>query len=161
MRIRKGILIFISLLCYFLVSLNTYAKIRVGIPFYKPPFVFDQNDGFDINIMNDICTRLHEHCEYHPMLFAALYAAFENNKIDLAIGGISISRERENEFIFSNPYLPGNGKFLVLANSPCNTIDDLEKYDLEKKKIGIVNGSTYEHYLVEHYSTAFSIISFP
>ena len=83
------------------------------------------------------------------------------NKIDLAIGGISISRERENEFIFSNPYLPGNGTFLVLATSPCNTIDDLENYDLEKKKIGIVNGSTYENYLVEHYSTAFSIISFP
>lgn len=155
MRIRKVILILISLLCYCLVSPNIYAKIRVGIPFYKPPFVIDQNEGFDINIMNMVCSRLQEECDYHSMEFHKLYASLDKNEIDVAIGGLTISMARKTQYIFSIPYLPSNGRFLVLLTNPVNSIDELNQ-----KKIGIIRDSVYEDFLFEHYGSKFQGIVF-
>ncbi|WP_081724918.1 transporter substrate-binding domain-containing protein [Legionella oakridgensis] len=42
-----------------------------------------------------------EKCEFHPMTYATLFEALQRGEIDLAIGGITISPERESQFIFS------------------------------------------------------------
>ncbi|WP_158617458.1 transporter substrate-binding domain-containing protein [Legionella sp. km772] len=136
-------------------SFSAYATIRVGIPFYKPPFIIDKYDGFDINLMNIICERLQEHCEFQPMLFHTLYISLENKEIDLAIGGLTISEERETLFLFSQPYLASNGTFLVLANSPLKTAADLEQ-----KNIGVIQDSVYGDYLLDQYGSKVKIVSF-
>lgn len=154
MNMRKWLLSII-IPSYLLISPNIYATIKVGIPFYKPPFVLNQNEGFDIDLMRTICSRLQKKCDFQPRLFHTLYAGLEKGEIDLAIGGLTISEARKTQFIFSLPYMPSNGKFLILLSSPIKTINDLKE-----KKIGVIRDSTYEDSLINEYGTKFKTIPF-
>ena len=155
MNIRKWLLPILIIPSSLLVPSYIYATIKVGIPFYKPPFVLNQDEGFDIDIMHVICSRLQEQCHFHPMLFHTLYASLETGEIDLAIGGLTISEARKTQFLFSLPYMASNGRFLILKNSPIHSINDLNE-----KKIGIVRDSVYEDYLINKYGSKLKIIPF-
>lgn len=73
-------------------------------------------------------------------------------KLDLAIGGITISQARKATYIFSLPYMESHGQFIALKNSGLKSISDLKG-----KKIGAVRGSDYEDFLVNHYGLEFQI----
>lgn len=128
-----------------LTCINLYGQrtIIIGAMPFKTPFT-TQGDkkgdfyGFEISMMNEICTRINAHCIYKPKNVQELLKSILNNDIDLAIGGLVITKTRKQNYIFSLPYLISSGGFLVKSNSKYTTIDDL-RY----KKVGIVKGSVY------------------
>ncbi|HBC0466374.1 TPA: transporter substrate-binding domain-containing protein [Legionella pneumophila subsp. fraseri] len=44
------------------------------------------------------------------MTFDTLFSELANDKIDLAIAVITITNERQQQYLFSLPYLPSNGR---------------------------------------------------
>lgn len=139
-------------LSYLMQITVAYATIKVGNPVYRPPFVINQEEGFDIDLMKLLCERLNEDCQYYPMEIDNLYIALNEGKIDLAMGGITISQAREATYIFSLPYMESNGQFVVLKTSECKSIKDLKG-----KKVGTVRGSEYEDFLANHYGLEFQL----
>ncbi|WP_115220024.1 transporter substrate-binding domain-containing protein [Legionella donaldsonii] len=149
-KIKK--MLSIIALSYLMQIAVVYATIKVGNPVYRPPFVFNQEEGFDIDLMKLLCQKINEDCEFHSMEFNNLYIALNEGKLDLAIGGITISQARKATYIFSLPYMESHGQFIALKNSGLKSISDLKG-----KKIGAVRGSDYEDFLVNHYGLEFEI----
>lgn len=120
-------------LCYSLAITPLYAEIKVGTVFFKPPFVMSVGEGFDIDLIRELCHRMNEHCEVIPMDFHTLFSSLNSGKIDIAIGGIYISPVRLQNYIFSLPYMLSDAQFLILRSSKMQTINDLAG-----KNIGVI-----------------------
>ncbi|KTD18484.1 arginine 3rd transport system periplasmic binding protein [Legionella lansingensis] len=130
------------------------ANIVVGNISFKPPFV-TQEGGFDIDLMLIICSRLNETCQFKPMMFPDLFDALQEKKIDLAIGGITISPIRETEYIFSYPYAVCRGQFLLLEEYGIHSIEELFG-----SKIGVIRGTSLEDFLVHKFGDKFTLALF-
>jgi ABC-type amino acid transport substrate-binding protein len=148
-----------SLICLYLAMSSAHANIKVGTVIFYPPFVIAGNTGFDIQYMQLICQRLQAQCQFVPMDFNELYTALETNKIDLAIGGITIASAGSSNFIYSLPYILSKGSFLILKNGTIQTPNDLQG-----KKVGIIRGNrdggVFYGYLEEHFTDQFQVMQY-
>ena len=83
-------------------------EVVVGVATF-PPHVMKSSsgtlEGFDIDIWNEIAQHAEINSTFEVMPFADLLKAVEENKIDAAIAGISITYDRELNMDFSVPYM--------------------------------------------------------
>ena len=139
-----------------LLSSLSYATLKIGTLMFKPPYILSPGTGFDIDLAEQICKRLHEECKFIPMGMNELYTKLQEDKIDLAMGGIPISYPLKIHFIFSLPYMLSKGQFLTLNNNQINSINGLQG-----KTVGvlrnILNGGVFYGYLLLHYQKLFQI----
>ncbi|WED42106.1 transporter substrate-binding domain-containing protein [Legionella cardiaca] len=142
--------------CLF-TSFSGYSNIKIGTLTYDPPFIISATQGFDIELSGLLCKYLQEECQLIPKKNSTrLYKALQNQEVDLAIAGITISQSRKSDFIFSLPYLLTKSQFLTLKNS---NIDSIE--DLKNTTVGVIrdelSGGVLYHYLVNNYQGQFKI----
>ncbi|KTD61747.1 transporter substrate-binding domain-containing protein [Legionella spiritensis] len=142
--------ILILLLC---LPVTITHALRVGNVWFKPPFVITGQTGLDMELMHRICHCMKVTCTYQPMRLPELYTALAENKIDLAIGGITISPLKSN-VLYSLPYLPSKGHFVVTADIRAKSVADLAPHT----KIGVIRESAYETYLKTHYPDQLQIV---
>ncbi len=120
----------------------SYAEsVVIGVDQNNPPLSMrtdsaDHFIGFELDIMNEICTRLRLTCTYQAVIANHIITALESGKIDLALDTIIIPDFRLYGLILSLPYLPSNGKFMALKNSSIKTIADIQS-----KRIGVRLGA--------------------
>ena len=128
----------------------------VGTPEYNPPFVIASDKhhyiGFDVDILSEICRRIAVKCEFKPLSFGDVFTLLEQHKIDLAMGGITITLDRDRKFDFSLPYLPSYGQYVVKYNSKLHSIDDIDGMT-----IGVANASVYKNILNNRLGHSISI----
>ncbi|ABF14045.1 transporter substrate-binding domain-containing protein [Candidatus Palibaumannia cicadellinicola] len=113
------------------------------------PFEFistnNQIQGFDIDIANALCKNMHKICTFTNQSFESLIPSLNYKRCDAVIAGIDITPVRMNEVIFTNSYYTNNAIFITKK----------DKLFLVKNnmihKIGTLNGSTYQKYLVDKY----------
>lgn len=134
--------------------------LRVGLQPYDPPFSIqvDKNNifsGFEAQLIAQICKRIQADCQYVPLPFPAFFPQLLANNIDLAIGQISITRQRSEQFLFSLPYLISSSQFITKNDSPIKAIEDMQG-----KKVGVFKGSLYKAYLLEKYNGQVTIIEY-
>ncbi|KTC64885.1 arginine 3rd transport system periplasmic binding protein (plasmid) [Legionella adelaidensis] len=132
-----GFLLLISGYCY---SIN----LTIGTAPQNPPFgdlADNQNNffGFDIDIMMEICKRINAQCAFKPIVFNQLFPDVQDGSIDLAIGAITITPDRSENFLFSLPYMESNARFLTLATSTINLPDDIKG-----KIVGVRKGTPFK-----------------
>ena len=118
----------------------------IGVDPDSPPFVVQvgtkELSGFDINMMNKLCKIIQRHCEFKMMKWPDLLPAVLDNKIDMAVSGITITLERSKTTLFSLPYTLSYSRILTSAkNYPSKSFNFS---DLNKKKIGVYSGTLYE-----------------
>lgn len=133
-----------------------YATINIGTLMFKPPYILSPGNGFDVDLAQLICKRLKEQCKFVPMGMSALYQKLQDGKVELAIGGIPISYDLKIDFIFSLPYLLSEKQFLILKESPVNSLNDL-KGTTVGLLLNKLNGGVSSEYLVKHYGKLFKI----
>jgi len=143
-------------LCIFF-SASSYSYINVGTLIFNPPFITSPGFRFDMDLARLLCKRLKEQCHFIPMVKNQLYTALQSGKIDIAIGGISISPQVN--FIFSLPYMITKGQFLVLKDGPIKSIKNLKG-----GTVGVfrdqLNGGVFYNYLLSRYNGLFQIQQF-
>jgi len=133
-------------------------KIVVGTsadypPFaYYPPFTYATTgelhiDGLDIALMNEIGRHLGVQVEFHDLAFDGLLGALQVEQIDVAIGAISVTPERQAVVDFSEVYYVGQDAILAGADA---TISVGSVADLVGHKIGVQSGSVYETWLQDN-----------
>ncbi|HHF7349938.1 TPA: transporter substrate-binding domain-containing protein [Legionella feeleii] len=148
-------------LCFMLSAPPGYAdtNVKVGTVFFDPPFVMSINQGFDIDLIRTIFQRMKTSYEIIPMDYNQLFTALNDGTIDIAIGGISISPDREAVYIFSLPYMVSKGQFLILKNSGIKSIDNLLG-----GKVGVIRGEeqagVFYNYLSVKYTNQFQLMKF-
>jgi ABC-type amino acid transport substrate-binding protein len=112
----------------------------VGTLSNDPPFGFINKGtnltGFDIDIMQAICKSIKRKCTFKIYPFSQLLAALEQGEIDLVIGALIITPEREKRFLFSIPYKISQYQYLTLAASTLSTVSQLHG-----KVLGVYNSA--------------------
>ncbi len=104
--------------------------LRVGsdIPFGVMEF-FDENGqavGIDVDIAKEIAARLGVELQYIDYDWDKLFPAVKGGHIDLAISGLTITSDRQEELLFSDPYFQGGQTIVVRSdNQDIKGINDL------------------------------------
>lgn len=152
---------FIFLILLFVMPLSDARPLLIGTTSQNPPFnsLADNRDhfyGFDIDIMSEICRRIHQTCTYTPMVFNKLFSALKAEKIDLAVAAIIITPTREEEFLFSLPYLSSNAQFMALNKSAISSVKELVN-----KRIGTRIGTPFKELAEDMYGDKIHINDVP
>jgi len=124
-------------------SQNNSNVLRVGLDDVTPPMEFKDEagvtQGFDIDLANAIGKKLNKEIQIVPTSWDGIFPALKSNKFDCIISDVSITDERREEFLFTEPYLNNSQSIVVAKNS---TIAKAE--DLKGKNVGVVTNSTGE-----------------
>ncbi|PJD92874.1 MAG: ABC transporter substrate-binding protein [Legionella sp.] len=137
----QWIRVFLGLIALYASHFAYAESVVIGVDQINPPLSTKTDNtphfiGFELDIMNEICTRLKLTCTYQSVVANQIITTLESGKIDLAIDTIIIPNFRLYGLILSLPYLPSNAKFMTLKSSPINTLADIPN-----KRIGVRLGA--------------------
>lgn len=100
--------------CVFLLALSISSQVHAQEPPLKvgittvPPFVMETDngrwEGISIDLWEDIAEGMERKFEWVPMSFNELLEAVENGEIDVAVGALTMTADREARFDFSHPF---------------------------------------------------------
>jgi ABC-type amino acid transport substrate-binding protein len=115
-------------------------KVTVASNIAYPPFEFSPKGmprGFDIDLMNEIAERTGFKVRYKNVRFDSILRGLNEDLFDAAISAMTITREREQQIDFSNPYFNADQSLMVASSSEVQSIDDLAE-----APVGVQSGST-------------------
>lgn len=126
-----------------LTKVQEQGYFTLGLDADFAPMGFTQDDGtivgFDIDLANAVAEKMGVKVEVKPIDWDSKSMELSTGKIDVIWNGFSITDERRQEVLFSNPYLSTKQSIIVKAGSDIKT-----KADLAGKKIALQDGSTSE-----------------
>ena len=112
-----------------------------GVDAKYPPFEFEKDGkyvGIDIDLLQAIAEEEGITIEIKPMDFKGIIPAILAGQLDGAAAGISITDERKQVVLFSEPYYKAGLSLVVKEDNTTITGPD----DLKGKKIAIKKGTT-------------------
>lgn len=118
--------------------------ITVGMSGGYFPFTFvrqDELQGFEVDLMNAIGEEIGRDIQFETMSFSGLIGALQAGRIDTVANQITITPEREEAFIFSEPYVY-DGAQIVTREGNEDTISGPD--DLSGKSVAVNLGSNFE-----------------
>jgi cyclohexadienyl dehydratase len=167
---NKNIYKLVSLATFMLVALNmqqvqarTWQEIqqsgvlKVGLTGdYKPMSFHGESgklEGFAVDMTTELAKSLDLKIQFVNTTWPSLSQDLASDKFDLAAGGVTLTKKRAEQFLFSDPVV-GNGK-IILTNcqnkKPLSTLNDIDKPSVKM----IVNpGGTNQIYVDNHIKNA-------
>jgi polar amino acid transport system substrate-binding protein len=123
--------------------------LTIGTDLPYPPFEYregGQLTGFDVDIMEEIASRLGLTPEWVDSPFDTIFTDLANGQFDVVISGATITPEREQEVNFSDPYFRSLQALVVLEDSGIQSFDDLGQGD----SVSVQSGTTGELWAEEN-----------
>ena len=123
--------------------------LRVGMSGGYFPFTFveqDQLQGFEVDFMNAVGEEIGRPVEFVTMSFSGLIGALESGRIDTVANQITITPEREEAFVFTQPYVIDGAQIVVQEGNP-EGIQSPD--DLSGRSVAVNLGSNFEQLLRE------------
>ncbi|OCG08709.1 arginine ABC transporter substrate-binding protein [Gilliamella sp. wkB178] len=124
--------------------------LTIGTEATYAPFEFtnDKNEivGFDIDVINKICDEMKASCKIVNQSFDGLIPSLKTRRIDVAIAGIDITPERQQQVDFTKVYYDDSSIQFITLKDTLNNLDQLKG-----KRVGVQKGTTYSKYLNEKY----------
>lgn len=122
----------------------------VGTSADYPPYEFKEDGqfkGFEVELMEEIGSRLGVEIKWNDMSFDTLIASLKQGKIDVVVASMSASPERREEAGWSEVYYRGVHTFITKVGSDVklNDIEDIVNYT-----VGVQTGSSHEEWLVDN-----------
>lgn len=99
-------------------------------------------EGFDIDVAQEIASRLGVEAEFLDISFDVVTAGSWNDRWDVNVGSMTVTEERKEALLFTTPYYYTPAAFVVHQDSSAASIDDLAG-----KKVGVGAATTYLDYL--------------
>ncbi len=136
-------------------------KVVVGTSASYNPWAYQENDevkGFEIDVWNEIAKRNNYELEFKLGKFSGLVGMLDAGEIDTVAHQMSITPEREEKYLFSEPYAYSYYDLFVKDDSTYKTKDDLNGL-----KVGCWLGGNGEATLREindKYGLNFDIVTF-
>lgn len=149
----------LALVCLLLIAVpvlmtgcSKNEKLTVATNAEFEPFELEKNGeivGFDIDLINEIATKLGVEIELKNMEFDGIVAAIQSKTYRLAISGMTITPTREKSVLFSIPYYTTTQVLITKKDDTVFTGTTKEALDaqLVGKKIGVCSGFTGESYV--------------
>lgn len=93
--------------------------------------------GFDIDLAKEVSKRIGKEITFQPIDWSMKESELNAGNIDMIWNGYSVSDERKEKVLFTEPYLNNRQVIITLADSKINS-----KKDLKGAKVGAQNQST-------------------
>lgn len=126
-----------------LTDVQAAGRFTLGLDADFAPMGFTDDNGeivgFDIDLAKAVGEKMGVDVEVKPIDWDSKDMELSSGKIDVIWNGFSITDERRQEVLFSNPYLSTKQSIVVKKGS-----DITKKADLAGKKIALQDGSTSE-----------------
>lgn len=109
-----------------------------------PPFEYmygTEYAGIDMDFMRAICKELNYRLVMHNNNFDSIVLSVQQGKCDMGASGFTISDERKEQVLFSNPYAEIKQVIVVKDGSPIQTLDDVRG-----KRISVQTGTSGAEY---------------
>ena len=123
-------------------------KIVIGLDDEYAPMGFknEQNEiiGFDVDLAKEAAKRLGTQVEFKAIDWNSKEAELKSGRIDIIWNGLDITPERQENMLFSEPYMD-NRQIVFVKNG--NDQGIAAEADLAGKAIGTQAGSTAEAYI--------------
>ncbi|MDN0073703.1 ABC transporter substrate-binding protein [Crenobacter sp. SG2303] len=125
---------------------NEPSVIRFGVDPTFAPFESKTPDGklagFDIDLGNAICAKLHAKCVWVENAFDGIIPALKARKFDAVLSSMSVTEKRQQEIAFSEKiYATPNH---LIAHNGSNLLPTVAS--LRGKRVGVEQGSIQETY---------------
>ncbi|WLD93412.1 transporter substrate-binding domain-containing protein [Alkalihalobacillus sp. AL-G] len=132
--------------------------IRIGTTGDYKPFTYlnphtDQYEGFDIDAAYRLAHDLGVEVQFVRTSWPKMMDDFQNDKFDIAMGGISRSLERQKLAHLTQPYF-SDGKAPLIRNEDKGIYKSLEDIDRSNVRIGVNPGGTNEKFVLENIKNA-------
>src|SRR5450631_966961 len=131
--------------------------LRACTPGDYKPFSFAKPDGsfegIDIDLMESLAASLGVKVEYVKTTWANLLTDFTGNKCDIAVGGISVSLDRQKRVSFSAAYMI-NGKTPLVRCADVNRFQSVADIDKQGVKVIANPGGSNERFARANFKTA-------
>lgn len=162
MKIVSGIAVVVVVAIIFLVgqsfksmeSPGSNKELTIGMMSGWPPFMSitqqGQYEGFDVDIANELCSRLKRTCKIVDMgALATLFVALEQKKIDMIFSGLDITKARREKLTMVPYYGDDVREYSLLfwgaVPEGVLSIDDLKT--LNKPVVVVEPGDSPEKFL--------------
>ena len=114
----------------------------VGLDDAFPPMGYREEGtneiiGFDIDLAKEVASRMGVEVKFQPVIWDTIIEELNGGNIDVIWNGLTITPERQEKIIFSEPYLDNAQIIIVQKGSGIKT-----KADLAGKTIGLQGGSS-------------------
>lgn len=123
-------------------------KITIGLDDEYAPMGFknEQNEiiGFDVDLAKEAAKRLGSEVEFKAIDWNSKEAELKSGRIDIIWNGLDITPERQENMLFSDPYMDNRQIVFVKAG---NSQGIMAEADLAGKTVGTQAGSTAETYI--------------
>lgn len=124
-------------------------KIVIGLDDEYAPMGFkdEKNEiiGFDVDLAKEAAKRLGTEVEFKAIDWNSKEAELKSGRIDIIWNGLDITPERQQNMLFSDPYMDNRQIIFVKAG---NDQGITAEADLAGKSVGTQAGSTAETYIV-------------
>ena len=126
-------------------------KIVIGLDDEYAPMGFknEQNEiiGFDVDLAKEAAKRLGTEVEFKAIDWNSKEAELKSGRIDIIWNGLDITPERQENMLFSDPYMDNRQIVFVKKG---NDQGIKAETDLAGKTVGTQAGSTAEAYIVDN-----------
>ena len=135
-------------------------KLTIGMEIGYPPFEYYAEDGktpvgFDVELGTEIAKRLKLDAEFIDTAWDGIFAGLNTERYDVVISAATITPERVENFLFSNPYI-GNGQAIIVRKDSNLKIKQFS--DLQGLKVGYQAETTSDIYTKKHSAGQFKYI---
>ncbi|MEM7294269.1 MAG: ABC transporter substrate-binding protein [Pseudomonadota bacterium] len=127
-----------------IAELRSPTELRVGsdVPYGIMEFYDADGNltGVDIELTRHLAAALNVELDVVTMPFDQLFNALKNGEVDILASAITITPERQESMLFSNPYMDAGMSLAVAAQN--NSIQSIA--DIAGAKVGILKGTVGE-----------------
>ncbi|MFC3230800.1 lysine/arginine/ornithine ABC transporter substrate-binding protein [Marinibaculum pumilum] len=122
--------------------------VRIGTEGAYAPFNYTTDDGklagFDIDIANALCAEMKVECSFVAQDWDGIIPALIAGRYDAIIASMSITPDREEVVLFTDPYYRSPAAFLTLEEGG---VTDTSPAALADKTIGVQAAATHAKYV--------------
>ncbi|MEM5384390.1 transporter substrate-binding domain-containing protein [Paraburkholderia phymatum] len=155
----KKPLLIVVLAAFGFASHGAFARdndaIRLGIDPTYPPMDSKAPDGsvkgFDVDLGNEICKRIHARCEWVELEFSGMIPALQARKIDAIMSSMAITAKREQQILFSSKLFQFKSRLIARPGAGLN---GSAPATLAGKQIGVQSGTQFESFAQTHWAPA-------
>jgi cyclohexadienyl dehydratase len=132
--------------------------LRVGTPGdYRPFSMLDKEsgnyEGHDIDLAKLLASEMGVEVEFVPTTWSNLMKDYEEDKYDIAVGGITQRVSRVEVAAFLPPYAP-NGKVALIRKEDKDVLTSLEAMDVPEHTVIVNPGGTNEKFVNANFKNA-------
>ena len=124
---------------------KTWTDIRMGVEGAYPPFNEMGTDGkpkgFDVDIGNALCARLHAQCTWVVQDWDGMIPALMSRKFDTIMSSMTITNERRDKIAFTDKYYAASARLVAKTGSP---YDASRPKTLAGKRVGVQRSTPHE-----------------